>query len=89
MSYLLRYPGGGQIALLVPGGASEALDSHPGTHVVQLKEKKGFIKVALQNGYEILLMMRQILLKIKKIACWSIKQFMRIQQISGLAPYYT
>lgn len=50
MNYLLSTPGGGKAAVLVPGGAPESLDSHPGTYIVQMKKRKGFIKVALQNG---------------------------------------
>ncbi|OXA36778.1 2-acylglycerol O-acyltransferase 1 [Folsomia candida] len=50
MNYLLSRPGGGVAAVLIPGGAPESLDSHPGSYVVQLKNKKGFIKVAMQNG---------------------------------------
>jgi len=50
INFLLSNPNGGQGAVLVPGGASESLESHPGSHVVQLKSRKGFIKVALQNG---------------------------------------
>jgi len=50
MNYLLSHPSGGQAAVLIPGGAPESLDSHPGSYVVQLKNKKGFVKVAMQNG---------------------------------------
>jgi len=50
MNYLLSYKGGGKAAVLIPGGAPESLDSHPGSYIVQLKTRKGFVKVALQNG---------------------------------------
>lgn len=50
MNALLTTKGGGKACVLIPGGAPESLDSHPGSYVVQLKNKKGFIKVALQNG---------------------------------------
>ncbi|XP_021948768.1 diacylglycerol O-acyltransferase 2 [Folsomia candida] len=50
MNYLLSHPDGGRGAVLVPGGAQESLESHPGKYVVQLKKRKGFVKVALQNG---------------------------------------
>jgi 1-acyl-sn-glycerol-3-phosphate acyltransferase len=51
LNYLLSYPGGGHAAVLVPGGAPESLDAHPGLeNRVHLKYRKGFIKVALQNG---------------------------------------
>ncbi|GMR58729.1 hypothetical protein PMAYCL1PPCAC_28924, partial [Pristionchus mayeri] len=41
---------GGQAALLVVGGAAEALDAHPGKHILTLKTRKGFVKVALETG---------------------------------------
>lgn len=44
----------GKCVVLVPGGAPEALDSHPGSTIIQLKKRKGFIKLALQNGYILL-----------------------------------
>jgi hypothetical protein len=50
MNHLLSHPGGGQGVVLVPGGAPESLESHPGSYIVQLKSRKGFVKVALQNG---------------------------------------
>jgi hypothetical protein len=50
MNYLLSHPKGGHAAILVVGGAPEALECHPGTYVVHLKKRKGFIKVALRNG---------------------------------------
>jgi len=36
--------------VLVPGGANEALYSHPGEFKVHLKNRKGFIRVAIQCG---------------------------------------
>ncbi|GMH68303.1 hypothetical protein TrRE_jg5716 [Triparma retinervis] len=36
--------------VLVPGGANEALYSHPGTFKVHIKRRKGFCRVALQAG---------------------------------------
>jgi len=40
----------GNAAVLVVGGAEEALDAHPGTHILTLRRRKGFVKIALQNG---------------------------------------
>eukprot|EP00128_Syssomonas_multiformis_P015769 Colp12_sorted_trinity150504_noHs@3607 len=37
-------------ALIVIGGANEALDAHPGTYDLTLKKRKGFIKIALVHG---------------------------------------
>jgi hypothetical protein len=50
MNYLLSRPKGGHATVLVVGGAPESLDSHPGSYVLQLKRRKGFIKIALRNG---------------------------------------
>jgi len=50
LNYLLSRPEGGNAAVVVVGGAPEALDSHPGSYVLQLNRRKGFIKVALRNG---------------------------------------
>ena len=50
--YLLR-SGQGTSIVLVPGGAREALDAHPGTNDLTLKRRRGFIKVALQNGADL------------------------------------
>lgn len=35
---------------LVPGGANEALYAHPGHFKLHLKDRKGFVKIALQTG---------------------------------------
>eukprot|EP00062_Callorhinchus_milii_P022365 gi/632980070/ref/XP_007906825.1/ PREDICTED: 2-acylglycerol O-acyltransferase 2-A-like [Callorhinchus milii] len=48
--YLLRQAGGGNVAVIAIGGAPEALDARPGAYSVLLKNRKGFIKLALQFG---------------------------------------
>jgi len=40
----------GQAAVIVIGGAAEALDAHPGNYDITLKNRKGFIKMALEHG---------------------------------------
>ncbi|VDK53808.1 unnamed protein product [Anisakis simplex] len=35
---------------LVVGGAEEALDAHPGKHILTLKSRKGFVRIALKTG---------------------------------------
>jgi 1-acyl-sn-glycerol-3-phosphate acyltransferase len=50
MEYLLNYPGGGKMAVLVPGGLLEMIESRPNRNMIKLKDRKGFIKVALQHG---------------------------------------
>ena len=42
--------GGGECILLAVGGAEESLDAHPGTYRLTLKNRKGFVRVALKAG---------------------------------------
>uniref|UniRef100_A0A8C9WTB4 Monoacylglycerol O-acyltransferase 2 n=1 Tax=Scleropages formosus TaxID=113540 RepID=A0A8C9WTB4_SCLFO len=49
-SYLLRRPGGGNAVVIAVGGAPEALDAHPGAYTLQLANKKGFVKLAMEHG---------------------------------------
>jgi hypothetical protein len=41
---------GGHGAVIVVGGAEEALEARPGKYRLTLKDRKGFIKLALQTG---------------------------------------
>lgn len=41
------------VAILV-GGAQEAMDSHPGQYVLTLRNRKGFVKMAIRTGWVIL-----------------------------------
>uniref|UniRef100_F1L9C7 Acyltransferase n=1 Tax=Ascaris suum TaxID=6253 RepID=F1L9C7_ASCSU len=43
----------GNIVVLVVGGAEEALEARPGHNVLTLRHRKGFIKVALQTGAQL------------------------------------
>ena len=52
MEYLLTRPGG-QVVILVPGGAPESLNCDKGEVRLILKEKKGFIKLALRCGADL------------------------------------
>ena len=38
-------------AIILPGGAVEALEARPGSLTLNLKKRKGFIRTALRNGY--------------------------------------
>jgi 2-acylglycerol O-acyltransferase 2 len=40
----------GESIMLVVGGAAEALDARPGLFDLTLRNRKGFVKIALQNG---------------------------------------
>ncbi|KAK3734357.1 hypothetical protein QZH41_016661, partial [Actinostola sp. cb2023] len=48
--YVLTEKGPGNSIVIVVGGAAESLDAHPGSNVLTLKEKYGFIKLALKTG---------------------------------------
>ena len=42
--------GGSNIAVVIVGGTAESLDARPGSFTVILKDRKGFIKMALSTG---------------------------------------
>ncbi|KAI6237595.1 Acyltransferase [Aphelenchoides besseyi] len=50
ISYVLKQPKGGNVVCLVVGGAEEALDAHSNCFNLYLRNRKGFVRVALQNG---------------------------------------
>ncbi|VDM93862.1 unnamed protein product [Onchocerca ochengi] len=41
------------IVVLIVGGAEEALDAHPGSHILTLSKRKGFIKIAIETGAQL------------------------------------
>ncbi|KAM3716686.1 2-acylglycerol O-acyltransferase [Dirofilaria immitis] len=41
------------VAVLIVGGAEEALDAHPGYHILTLGNRKGFIKIAIETGAQL------------------------------------
>lgn len=49
LKYVLS-KGPGNAALVVPGGAAEALDARPGKHALTLQRRQGFFRIALQHG---------------------------------------
>ncbi|RWR98870.1 2-acylglycerol O-acyltransferase 2-like protein, partial [Dinothrombium tinctorium] len=49
IEYLLSKNGKGNAAVIVVGGAAEALYAIPNTMVLKLKNRKGFIKLALKH----------------------------------------
>uniref|UniRef100_A0A915IKV0 diacylglycerol O-acyltransferase n=1 Tax=Romanomermis culicivorax TaxID=13658 RepID=A0A915IKV0_ROMCU len=50
INYVLNQRTKGNAVVIVVGGAAEALDAFPGTYTMTLENRKGFIKLALQNG---------------------------------------
>lgn len=51
MKYLLTQKGSGNAVVIMVGGGAEALLCHPGATTVLLKQRKGFVKVALETGW--------------------------------------
>lgn len=49
-AYLLRQRKGGTAVVIAVGGAPESLDARPGAYTLLLKNRKGFIKLAIENG---------------------------------------
>ncbi|KAF5302449.1 hypothetical protein FQR65_LT08539 [Abscondita terminalis] len=50
LEHILSAPHGGNVAALVVGGAEETFYSQPGQYSVVLKNRKGFVKIAIKNG---------------------------------------
>ncbi|XP_063302073.1 diacylglycerol O-acyltransferase 2-like [Pelobates fuscus] len=51
--FLLSQSGSGNAVFIVVGGAAESLQSSPGEHIVMLSRRKGFVRLALQNGADL------------------------------------
>ncbi|NWI31591.1 MOGT2 acyltransferase, partial [Sula dactylatra] len=49
-SYVLQKPEGGNVLAIVVGGAQEALDARPGSCTLLLKNRKGFVRLAIEHG---------------------------------------
>ncbi|NXI49861.1 MOGT2 acyltransferase, partial [Chloroceryle aenea] len=49
-SYVLQKPEGGNALVIIVGGAQEALDARPGSCTLLLKNRKGFVRLAIQHG---------------------------------------
>ncbi|XP_040195963.1 2-acylglycerol O-acyltransferase 2 [Rana temporaria] len=49
-SYLLRDKKGGKAVVVAVGGAPESLDARPGAFTLLIKNRKGFIRLAIQHG---------------------------------------
>ncbi|CAJ0928945.1 unnamed protein product, partial [Mesorhabditis belari] len=50
INWVLENEKKGLAAVLVIGGAEEALDAHPGHHTLTLSNRKGFIRLAIESG---------------------------------------
>uniref|UniRef100_A0A8C5LG46 Acyltransferase n=2 Tax=Jaculus jaculus TaxID=51337 RepID=A0A8C5LG46_JACJA len=50
VSYVLSKQGGGNVSMIILGGAQEALVSNPGRFTVFIRQRKGFVRLALIHG---------------------------------------
>jgi len=50
INHVLQKNGTGNAVIIVVGGASESLDAVSNTMRLTLKDRKGFVRLALQNG---------------------------------------
>ncbi|XP_068926973.1 2-acylglycerol O-acyltransferase 2-like isoform X2 [Petaurus breviceps papuanus] len=50
VSHLMSKKEGGNLLVITVGGAKETLDAHPGDYTLLLKNRKGFVKLALIHG---------------------------------------
>lgn len=53
LTHLLSKSGKGNAVVIVIGGAAESLSSSPGENTVVIKQRKGFVKVALEFGADL------------------------------------
>lgn len=53
IDHLLSYNGTGNAVVIVVGGAAESLDCAPGINSVTLKKRKGFVRLALEKGSDL------------------------------------
>ncbi|XP_030332402.1 2-acylglycerol O-acyltransferase 2 [Strigops habroptila] len=49
-SYVLKNPEGGNVLAIIIGGAQEALEARPGSFTLLLKNRKGFVRLAIEHG---------------------------------------
>ena len=54
--HILTNMGPGHSCVVVVGGAAEALEARPGNFKLVLKNRKGFVKVALKSGYVLIVL---------------------------------
>jgi len=50
-AHILSREGGGNLMAVIVGGVQEALDARPGGYKLVLRNRKGFIRLALMHGY--------------------------------------
>ncbi|MXQ92217.1 hypothetical protein E5288_WYG020413 [Bos mutus] len=51
-AHILSRKGGGNLLFIIVGGVKEALNGRPGAYKLVLRNRKGFIRLALTHGYQ-------------------------------------
>lgn len=49
--FVLSDRGPGHSVAIVPGGSSDVLNLFPGSYILTLQRRQGFVKLALETGY--------------------------------------
>ncbi|KAF7237916.1 Diacylglycerol O-acyltransferase 2 [Varanus komodoensis] len=91
MNYILSRNGTGNAIVIVVGGAAESLNCTPGKNSVTLRHRKGFVKLALQHGADLVPIYsfgenevyRQVIFEEGSWGRWVQKKF---QKYVGFAP---
>ncbi|KAM9498040.1 diacylglycerol O-acyltransferase 2-like isoform 1-T1 [Salvelinus alpinus] len=91
IDYLLSQNGTGNAVVIVVGGAAESLNSAPGKNSVTLNNRKGFVRLALQQGSDLVPVYsfgendvyKQVIFEER--TWWRLAQ-KRLQKIIGFAP---
>ncbi len=56
ISLLVRLPRRSIVIInIIEGAGSEALDAHPGKCILHIKQRKGFVRIALKTGFVFLI----------------------------------
>lgn len=88
ITHLMTKPGGGNAAVLIVGGASEALKCKPRTYKIVLRRRRGFIKLALKNGTPLVpvISFGETDLYDQIENSWILQLQQKIRKVTGIAP---
>ncbi|XP_029837364.3 2-acylglycerol O-acyltransferase 2 isoform X1 [Ixodes scapularis] len=91
LRWMLTKQGGGNAAIIAVGGAQEALDAHKGMYVLTLRNRKGFVRCALQCGADLVPVFsfgeNDIFYQVKNPPGSRLRWFQeRMKAVTGLSP---
>jgi len=88
ITHICTKKSGGNAAIIVVGGASESLEAYPGNATLTLKNRKGFVKMALKTGANLVPVFafgeNDLLEQAKSPFLRSLQE--RFRKFSGIAP---